>query len=90
MKVYKNPFVSRECYFVKTGKASTGKAEATASKGYQVQYWNGKWEVKEVRYYDFSLRDEMPIIAENRVSIQSVIENAVRNAVLDLVKGGEG
>ena len=99
MKIYKNPFVSRECYFVKTGKAYTHKMEATASKGYQVQFWDGKWEVKEAQYYDFSLRDEMPIVAENRVSIQTVIERAILNAVLDLVgetkmdhpteKGGE-
>lgn len=42
----------------------------------------------------------MPIIAENKTSIQSVIERAILNAVLDLVgetkiahpteKGGEG
>lgn len=92
MKIYKNPFVSRECYFVKTGKAYTHKMEATASKGYQVQFWDGKWKVTEAIYYDFSLRDELPIVAENKVSIQSVIENAILNAVLDLVhpteKGG--
>ena len=92
MKIYKNPFVSRESYFVKTGKAYTHKREATASKGYQVQFWDGKWEVKEAQYYDFSLRDEMPIVAENKVSIQSVVEKAILNAVLDLVhpteKGG--
>ena len=100
MKIYKNPFVSRDCYFVKTGKAYTHKMEATASKGYQVQFWDGKWEVKEAQYYDFSLRNEMPIVAENKISIQSVIERAILNAVLDLVgetkidrpteKGGEG
>lgn len=86
MKIYKNPFVSRECYFVKTGKAYSGKMEATKSEGYQVQFWDGKWEVKKVQYYDFSLRDELPIIAENRVSIQSVIEKAILNAVLELVQ----
>ena len=100
MKVYKNPFVSNECYFVKTGKARTGKMEATASKGYEVSFWNGKWEVREAQYYDFSLRNELPTVAENKVSIQSIIERAVLNAVLDLVgsakfdtpteKGGEG
>lgn len=99
MKIYKNPFVSNECYFVKTGKAKTGKMEATASKGYAVQFWNGKWEVREAQYYDFSLRNELPIIAENKIPIQSVIEKAILNAVLDLVgeskinhpteKGGE-
>lgn len=89
MKIYKNPFVSRESYFVKTGKARTGEAEATASKGYSVEFIDGKWEVREAVYYDFSLRDELPIVAENKVSIKSVIEKAILNAVLDLVKGGE-
>lgn len=88
MKIYKNPFVSRESYFVKTGKARTGKAEASASKGYSVELIDGKWELREAVYYDFSLRDELPIVAENKVSIQSVIEKAILNAVLDLVKGG--
>lgn len=85
MKIYKNPFVSNECYFVKTGKARTGKMEATASKGYEVQFWKGKWEVREAQYYDFSLRNELPIVAENKVSIQSVIERAILDSVLDLV-----
>lgn len=88
MKIYKNPFVSRESYFVKTGKARTGKAEASASKGYSVELIDGKWEVRDSVYYDFSLRDELPLVAENKVSIQSVIEKAILNAVLDLVKGG--
>ena len=88
MKIYKNPFVSRESYFVKTGKARTGKAEASASKGYSVELIDGKWELREAVYYDFSLRDEFPLVAENKVSIQSVIEKAILNAVLDLVKGG--
>lgn len=85
MKIYKNPFVSRPCYFVKTGKAFSYKCEGSKSKGYQVQFWNGKWEVKEACYYDSSLRNEMPIVAENRTSIQGVIEKAILNAVLDLV-----
>ena len=85
MKVYKNPFVSRESYFVKTGKAHSYKNEATKSKGYIVEFIDGKWEVREGCYYDFSLRSEMPVIAENTVSIKSVIDRAVVNAVLDLV-----
>lgn len=85
MKVYKNPFVSRECYFVKTGKGHSYKMEASKSKGYVVEFINGKWEVREGCYYDASLRNEMPIIAENKVSIKSVIERAILNAVLDLV-----
>lgn len=85
MKVYKNPFVSRESYFVKTGAARTGKMEASASKGFCIEFIDGKWEVRMAEYYDFSLRNELPVIAENKVSIKSVIERAVLNAVLDLV-----
>lgn len=85
MKIYKNPFVSREFYFVKTGKAHSYKMEASKSKGYVVEFINGKWEVREGCFYDASLRNEMPMIAENKVSIKSVIERAILNAVLDAV-----
>ncbi|MBR5485995.1 MAG: hypothetical protein IKV41_05740 [Oscillospiraceae bacterium] len=87
MKVYKNPFVSWECYFVRTGKAFSHKNEASKSNGYVVECFNGKWEVRTGCYYDFSLRDEMQIVAENRISIQSVIDEAILNAVLQTVKG---
>lgn len=99
MKIYKNPFVSRESNFIKTGKAFSYKAEGSKSKGYAIEFIDGRWQVREVTYYDSSLRNEMPVIAENRVSIQSVIERAIVDAVLDLVgaakldnpaeKGGE-
>lgn len=85
MKIYKNPFVSRESYFVKTGKAFSYKAEGSKSKGYAIDYIDGKWQVREAAYYDSSLRNEMPMIAENNISIQSVIERAVLGAVLNLV-----
>ena len=85
MKVYKNPFVSRESYFVKTGAGHSCKMEASKSKGYIVEFIGGKWEVREGCYYDISLRSEFPVIAENTVSIKSVIDRAVVNAVLDLV-----
>ena len=88
MKIYKNPWVSRESYFVKTGKAYTRKQEATASTGYCVQFWDGKWEVSKAQYYDCTLR-EMPIVAENKVSIQGVIDKAILNAVLGLVHQNE-
>ena len=93
MKIYKNPFVSRECYFVKTGKAYSGRMEAPKSKGYQVQFWNGKWIVREDQCYDSSLRDDFPIVAENNISIKSVIEQAILDVVLSLThpteKGSE-
>ena len=85
MKVYKNPFVSRESYFVKTGAGHSFKMEASKSKGYIIEFIDGKWEVREGCYYDSSLRNEMPVIAENKVSIKSIIDRAVVNAVLDLV-----
>lgn len=85
MKVYKNPFVSRESYFVKTGAGHSYKMEASKSKGYIVEFIGGKWEVREGCYYDSSLKNELPVIAENKVSIKSVIDRAVINAVLDLV-----
>lgn len=85
MKVYKNPFVSHKSYFVKTGKARTGRIEASASKGYIIEQIDSKWNVRTGVYYDFSLRKEMPVIAENRISIMGIIEKAVLDAVLDLV-----
>ena len=85
MKIYKNPFVSRESYFVKTGAAHSYKNEASKSKGYIVEFIDGKWQAREGCYYDFSLKNEFPVIAENKVSIKSVIDRAVVNAVLDLV-----
>ena len=85
MKIYKNPFVSRESYFVKTGAGHSYKIEATKSKGYIVEFIDGKWQVREGCYYDSSLRNEMPVIAENKVSIKSIIDRTVVNAVLDLV-----
>lgn len=91
MKIHKNPWVSRECYFVKTGKASSAKMEASKSNGYVIEFWDGKWEVRQSQFYDCTLR-EMPVVAENRLSIQSIIKRAILNAVLDLVyateKGG--
>lgn len=85
MKVYKNPFVSRDSFFVKTGKAHSYKMEGTKSKGYAVEFVDGKWEARQATYYDSSLRNDMPVVAENKVSINSVIERAIVNAVLDLV-----
>lgn len=85
MKVYKNPFVSRESYFVKTGKAYSYKNEASKSKEYIIEFISGKWEVRDGCYYDFYLKNELQVSAENTVSIKSVIDRAIVNAVLDLV-----
>ena len=86
MKIYKNPYVSYDSYYVKTGKApSLGKFEAAASKGYCIHNRNGKWEIEKVRIYDGALKNEFQLVAENRVSIDKVIEEAVKGAVLKLI-----
>nr|DAH27841.1 MAG TPA: hypothetical protein [Caudoviricetes sp.] len=84
MKIYRNPWVSRESYFVKTATAKSAKREAAKSNGFTVDFWDGKWIVRKSTYYNKSLT-EMPIVAENRVNIQSVIDRAILDTVLDLV-----
>lgn len=85
MKIYKNPFVSYDSYFVKTGKAPTGKMEASASKGYEIHNMNGTWEIREVEYYDYHVQTGHPLVVENHVAVKSIIEEAVLGAVLKLV-----
>ena len=84
MKIYKNPWVTRESYFVKTGAVKSAKMEAPKSAGYAIDIWDGKWNVRKAMYYNQSLA-EMPVIAENRVSIQTVIDKAILDAVLGCV-----
>ena len=84
MKIYKNPWVTRESYFVKTGAVKSAKMEAPKSAGYAIDFWDGKWNVRKAMYYNQSLA-EMPVIAENRVSIQTVIDKAILDAVLGCV-----
>ena len=46
---------------------------------------NERGLIAEDWFWDAVTRNEMPVIAENNVSIKSVINRAVINAVLDLV-----
>ncbi len=85
MKIYKNPWVSRESYFVRTGAAKSARMEASKSSGYSVDFWDGKWKVNKVVYYDKSLA-EMPVICENKVSIHSAIDKAIIDTVLGFVE----
>lgn len=90
MKVYKNPWVTRESYFVKTG-ASSGAGYSSLVCGYSIDYWNGKWEVRKTQYYRGALAD-MPVVAENHISLQCCIEDAIKDAILSAVhdaKDGE-
>lgn len=85
MKIYKNPWVSRKSYFVKTGRAPSAKMEASKSTGYSIDFWNGEWIVRKAEFYDMSLA-EMPIVAAPNVSIKSIVDNAVLSAVLGYVE----
>ena len=85
MKIYKNPWVSRESYFVRTGAAKSARMEASKSIGYSIDFWDGKWKVNKVVYYDKSIA-EMPVICENKVSIHSAIDKAVIDTVLGFVE----
>ena len=38
MKIYKNPWVTRESYFVKTGAVKSAKMEAPKSAGYAIDF----------------------------------------------------
>ena len=90
MKVYKNPWVTRESYFVKTG-ASNGAGYSSLVYGYSIDYWDGKWEVRKTQYHRGALA-EMPVVAENRISLQRCIEDAIKDAILSAVhdaKDGE-
>lgn len=86
MKIYKNPWVTRESYFVKTGVAKSAKMEARKSSGYSIDFWEGEWIVRKSTIYDKSLT-EMPIVFENRVALQSYIDKAILDTVLGFVKG---
>ncbi len=84
MKIYKNPWVTRASYFVKTGTAKSATMEAAKSSGYSIDFWDGKWVVRKTAYYNKSL-SEMPVVIENRTNIQAIIDRAILSAVLDLV-----
>lgn len=86
MKIYKNPWVSRESYFVRTGAAKSARMEASKSIGYSIDFWDGKWKVNKVVYYDKSIA-EMPVVCENKVSIHSAIDKAIIDTVLRFVDG---
>lgn len=56
MKIYKNPFVSYDSYFVKTGNARSAKREAPKSNGYIIEFRNDKWDVRKGCYYNDTLK----------------------------------
>lgn len=84
MKVYKNPWVSRDQYFVPTGAGKSFKAEAQKTAGYSIDFWQGKWVVRKTAFYNSSLR-QMEIVANTKESIESIVNRAILNAILDAV-----
>lgn len=88
MKIYKNPWVTRESYFVKTGAAKSAKMEAAKSNGYSIDFLDGKWVVRKTAYYNKSL-SEMPVVCENKYSLQARIDKAIVDAVLGFVEGAK-
>ena len=85
MKIYKNPWVTRESYFVKTGAAKSAEMEGAKSSGYSLDFWDGKWVVRKTAYYNKSL-SEMPVVCENRCSLQARIDKAIVDTVLGFVE----
>ena len=81
MKVYKNPWVSRESYFVKTGEVGI------MTTGYYVELRNGIWEVGKEKYFTRNI-EMMPVAAENNIDLKDVIKDAILSAVHD-AKDGE-
>ena len=88
MKIYKNPWVTRESYFVKTGAAKSAKMEAAKSSGYSIDLWEGKWIVRKTTFYNKDLL-EMPIICENRCSLQAQIDKAILDTILGFVEAAK-
>ena len=88
MRIYKNPWVTRESYFVKTGTAKSAKMEGAKSSGYSIDFWNGKWVVRKTTYYNKSL-SEMPVVCENKYGLQARIDKAIVDTVLEFVKAAK-
>ena len=88
MKIYKNPWVSRESYFVKTGAGKSAKMEAAKSEGYSLNFWDGRWILRKTTYYNCSLL-EMPVIVENRVSFRAELDKAIVNIILTSVESSK-
>lgn len=81
MKIYKNPWVSYESYFVKTGE------EGIMTTGYSVELLNGIWIVVKTKYVTRDIK-MMPVAAENNIDLKDVFKDAILSAVHD-AKDGE-
>lgn len=78
MKILKNPWVSRESYFIPTGKGYKRPGEMATTKGVELSFWDEKWNLREATYYTHSLK-EMPVVGS--VDLKNVIIKAILDAV---------
>lgn len=81
-KIYKNPWVTRECYFFPTVGHIKSKNEPEKVKGYNVEYLNGKWEIRTGMMYEKTLA-EMTIVGEIKPKF---LKDAVIRLILSAVK----
>lgn len=88
MKIYKNPWVSYESYFVKTGAGKSAKMEAAKSEGYSLCFLDGRWILRKSTYYNYSL-SRMPVIVDNRVSFRAELDKAIVNIILAFVESSK-
>lgn len=64
----------------KVSKDGSGK-----SSGYSIDFWDGKWVVSKTAYYNKTL-SKMPVVCENRCSLQARIDKAIVDAVIGFVE----
>lgn len=73
MKIYRNPWVSRPCYFVPTGTARSAKMEPAKRAGITVTLWNGEWLLRTSQMYVKDI-SEMPVVGEiSKAELESTI-----------------
>lgn len=84
MKIYKNPYVSRPCYFVVTNKVRSAKTEMSMRNGYNVCLLDGKWEIYKGQMYDDAF-NEMPLVYEDKKFIGRIMLEALKTFVIDAV-----
>jgi hypothetical protein len=75
MKIYKNLYTSYDEYFIQA------ESDRTYSYGYIVSRPTGEWKLRGGQFYISDILDEthFPIVGE--IDIDSVVSNAVLNAV---------
>lgn len=88
MKIYRNPWVSRPSYFVPTSSVRQEPGLNKKVDGIVIDKWSDEWTVRKGCYYAHDLPD-MPLVFENRVSIQKVIKETILQTVLFAVNGGK-